>query len=117
MAEDWAAVALEAEAGIAEVGGPATLTKRLPGDPATWSSGGERSLDAVAVIDESSAEEVSARDGRSEAVKLLVGAHTLREAPEVTDKLTFAGVTYEVRSVVAVAPSGLPVVYEVEALR
>ena len=114
--EDWAAIAAEVAAAIAEVGFAATITRRT-GPQTPWDNAPEaETAYPVTVVDDG----IKTRYSRADDGALI--ARTARVltvavgdvAPAMGDTITVGGSLHVIAAVMPTAPGGVALLYEVE---
>lgn len=115
MAEDWAAVAADVAAALAEVGFAATLQRPSTGPATPWDAAPVVAGATVAVTIMQDRYALGLIDGaliRADDRRILMSSSV---APTVADKLAIGSETLAIINVTPTAPGGTAVLYEVQA--
>lgn len=116
---DYASIAVEVGAALAEVGTSATLYRRgkayisehspVYADPTQYT--------VTVMIDRYSLREQAANLVEQGDKKVLMGSDTLTIEPTTDDWLVIDGVEYSIESIESLEPAGVSVLYEIQARR
>lgn len=115
MAEDWAAVASDVSAALAEVGFAATLQRPSTGPATPWDATAVTPGATVAVTIMQDTYDLRHIDGaliRADDRRILMASDVV---PTVADKLVIGSETLAIINVTPTAPGGTAVLYEVQA--
>lgn len=118
MAENWAAIAAEVAAGIAEVGFAATITRPGTGGPKSPEEVGFVPVPApvtftVTVIDDGIKDRYAPGGLVTRQARVLTIAAT-GVVPQKKDVITVRGVDHVIQQIMPLAPGGIDLLYEVE---